>query len=112
MTPKHLSFLYRKEGKVAYSKYLPSPVELFQGPAIKTGTSPRKKVSNTLRLSTLIQSTIEEESSTSYIASTRTSIRTNSSENRGLAPNRTASNSTSSNSIEPKKSSKISHTNS
>ena len=58
-------FFYSKEGKVAYSKYLPNPVELVKSPAIQNGTSPRKKV--TFHFSTLVQSAVESSSNCSEL---------------------------------------------
>ena len=59
------SLFYSKEGKVAYSKYLPNPVELVKSPAIQNGTSPRKKV--TFHFSTLVQSAVESSSNCSEL---------------------------------------------
>ena len=59
------SFFYSKEGKVAYSKYLPNPVELVKSPAIENGTSPRKKV--TFQFSTLVLSAVESSSNCSEL---------------------------------------------
>ena len=59
------SLCYSKEGKVAYSKYLPNPVELVKSPAIQNGTSPRKKV--TFHFSTLVQSAVESSSNYSEL---------------------------------------------
>ena len=59
------SLFYSKEGKVAYSKYLPNPVELVKSPAIENGTSPRKKV--TFQFSTLVQSAVESSSNCSEL---------------------------------------------
>ena len=58
-------FIYSKEGKVAYSTYLPNPVELVKSPAIENGTSPRKKV--TFQFSTLVQSAVESSSNCSEL---------------------------------------------